>query len=198
MKKSSTLWFLPILGLLTMPVVARDYDQGFERLENRLERQERRVERGVRSGQLTDKEARQLRKTLQKTANKQHKYLRDGVLSREERRALAKRLDKSSELIRQLASNDRYRGYSNHKDRRYDGYRYDRYDRLGEHDSWRYGSDLYRYDYRYGSPGPRRYNDGFSGLLGQLDAYRYDHGDRYAAKDTNISDWLYLLDRLSR
>ena len=198
MKKSRILWFLPILGLLTMPVVARDYDHGTDRLENRLERQERRVERGVRRGTLTDKEARQLRKTLEKTANKQRKYLRDGALSREERRALAKRLDKSSELIRQLARNDRYRGYPNRKGRGYDNYRHDRHDRFGEHDSWRYGPDLYRYDYRYGYPDTRRYHDGLSGLLAELDAYRYGQGDRYGGKETDISDWLYLLDRLSR
>jgi hypothetical protein len=195
MKKSSMLWFLPILGLLAMPVVARDYDHGYGRLDNRLERQELRIERGVRNGQLTDEEAAQLHKALQKTLNKERKYLRDGVLSREERRALAKRLDKSDQLMRQLLHNDRYRGYSNRKPRRYDDYRHDRY---RNHDDWRYGPERHRYGFRYEYPDPGRHFADGSYLLDQLDLYRYDPGDRYAGKDPHISDWLYLLDRLSR
>lgn len=194
MRKSSMLWFLPILCLLTAPVVARDYAHGFNRWDDRLERQERRIERGVRSGQLTDKEAAKLRKTLQKIENKERKYLRDGVLSRDERRALAKRLDNSSELIRQFVHNDKYRRYSNHQHRRYD----DRHHRYPYRDDWRYGPEGYRYDFRHGSPGRGRHSDDWSYLLDQLDRYRYDDGDRYAGTGPDVSDWLYLLDGLSR
>ena len=195
MKKSSMLWFLPILCLLTVPVMARGYDHGFNRWDDRLERQEQRIQRGVRSGQLTDKEEAKLRKTLQKIVNKERKYLRDGVLSREERRTLAKRLDNSSERIRQFVHNDQYRRYSNRKHRRYDDDRHDRY-RYG--DDWRYGPEDYRYDFRHGHPGRGRHSDDWSSLLDQLDSYRYEDRDLYAGRDPDISEWLYLLDRLSR
>ena len=75
----------------------------------RLDRQWRRIEQGMRSGELTRKEAKRLKKRHRKLAKLQRVFLDDGRLSRKERRELTDRLDAASNRIYRLKHNDHRR-----------------------------------------------------------------------------------------
>ena len=74
----------------------------------------------MRSGELTRKEAKRLRKQHRHIARLERKFSKDGFLSRHERRKLRRELDAASDRIYRLKHNDRYRGghvppYSHHE-----------------------------------------------------------------------------------
>ena len=112
MKLHKTFWALPLLGILATPAIAdRYYDDGYHhasRFEQRIDRQHRRIERGLRSGELTRKEAKRLRKQLRQIAKLERRYTRDAFLDRHERRKLHNKLNVASERIYRLKHNDRY------------------------------------------------------------------------------------------
>ncbi len=129
MKVSKAIWLIPLLGTLAMPAFAdRDYDDDYRysRIEHRLDRQHYRIKDGVRSGELTRKEARRLRKQQRHIAKMERRFSRDGHLDRQERRTLRRELDDASDRIYRYKHNDRYRNEKQHKTTRYDdhGYRY--------------------------------------------------------------------------
>ena len=113
MKLHKIFWALPLLGTLATPAMAdRYYDNGYHyatRFEQRIDRQHRRIERGVRSGELTRKEAKHLRKQLRRIARLERRYTRDGFLDRHERRKLHSKLNVASDRIYRLKHNNRYR-----------------------------------------------------------------------------------------
>ncbi|MCP4283953.1 MAG: hypothetical protein GY792_05820 [Gammaproteobacteria bacterium] len=132
MKRINALWALPLLGMLAMPAMAgNDYDDGYHsnRVEKRLDRQHWQIKEGVRSGELTRKEAKRLRKQNRHIAELEHSFWRDGHLSRYERRTLHSELNAASDRIYRLKHNDRYRDQhhrGHHKpDRHRDYYYYD-------------------------------------------------------------------------
>ena len=117
MKLHKTFLALPLLGMLVTPAIAgRYYDDGYHnsRFEQRIDRQQQRIEQGVRSGELTRKEAKRLRKQLRHIARLERRYTLDGHLDRYERKKLHNKLDVASNRIYRLKHNDRYRKPKRH------------------------------------------------------------------------------------
>ena len=128
MKTAKTLWLVILLGVFAAPVMADDDDHHYNRFERRLDRQHMRIEGGVKSGALTRKEAKRLRKQQRHIAKLERRFERDGHFDRYERRTLQSELDQASKRIYRLKHNDRYR--ERHGGKRG---RYDRHDHYGEH-----------------------------------------------------------------
>jgi len=125
MKTINVLWALPLVGMLVMPAIANDgdYDRyGNSRFEQRLDRQNWRILQGVRSGELTRKEAKRLRKQHRRIARLEHRFGRNGHLNRYERGRLRRELNAASDRIYRLKHNGRYRDRHHrvhHKPERY-------------------------------------------------------------------------------
>ena len=81
-------------------------------IERRKMQLDRRIDQGLRSGQLTEREARRLRDEFNEIARLEYRYRRDGRLSPYERAALDREFDQLAAQIR-WERNDRQRyGYS--------------------------------------------------------------------------------------
>ena len=76
---------------------------------HRLERQWHRIRHGVRSGQLTRREAKRLKRQHRSIEGMFHHFAHDGRYSRWERRELVATLNHASERIRWMKHNDRVR-----------------------------------------------------------------------------------------
>ena len=109
MKLFKTLVTVPLACLLAMPVYAHHPDEGYARYDKRVERQQSRIRQGIKSGELTRQEAKQLRQQQRKIAKLARKFNRDGYLSRHEKRKLEKKQDKASKRIYRLKHNDQYK-----------------------------------------------------------------------------------------
>ena len=130
MKIQKTLWTVVFLGMLTMPAWAdRDHYDGYydNRFEQRQDRQHRRIQKGIRSGELTRKEAQRLRKQQRRIEKMADRFTYDGYLDRRERRELKRRLNAASDRIYRLKHNDRYRFDRKRRHDRYSGYNRDVY-----------------------------------------------------------------------
>jgi hypothetical protein len=105
---AKTLLASSLCVLMVVPAHAgRSHDDG--PLLNRVERQHQRIVGGVKSGALTRKETRKLKKQNHKTRRMARKFNSDDVLSVKERRILDNRLDKVSHRIYKFKHNDRER-----------------------------------------------------------------------------------------
>lgn len=106
-------------GLLaTAPVFAshgdlRDLKQGG--IGERLERQQHRIQQGVKQHQLTHREARQLRAQQRDIRYLAKRFSKDGKLSKRERRILTRQLKASSLQIKRLKHNELYRYVDMHE-----------------------------------------------------------------------------------
>ncbi|MGJ0486759.1 MAG: hypothetical protein ACR65R_19810 [Methylomicrobium sp.] len=69
------------------------------RVDRRQEKQEQRIEQGVRSGQLTTKEAQRLEEQQNRIQGMEDKTKVDGVVTRKERSRLNRRQNKASQNI---------------------------------------------------------------------------------------------------
>ena len=134
MKNLKAIYLAPLLALLTVPAMAYHKHDG-SRFENRLERQEIRIDRGVRNGELTRHEERKLRKRQHKVERMFDRFNEDGKLNKKERRKLQAALDKNSKKIKRLKHNDKQREV-----------RVKRHYRFGYHDHDRHdhGRDVWR------------------------------------------------------
>lgn len=114
MKKISVLFI--VLGLLSMVASCVVSSQGpvyqersdhhkqdifYERIEN----QQRRINQGIESGELTRKEAGMLQDNLNWIRDKYLRMTADGILTQNEQERLDKMLDKNSEMIRNKKHN---------------------------------------------------------------------------------------------
>lgn len=72
---------------------------------------QRQIEKGIRRGQLSPREVKNLRKQQQKIARLESRFKRDGVLTRPERTILKKKLNQVSRRISALSRNDQYARY---------------------------------------------------------------------------------------
>jgi hypothetical protein len=90
---------------------------------NRTDRQ--RIQRGIRSGQLTREEARQIRERQQQIRNERRTYRSDGVITRDERREIRRDRREQDRYIRSQRRDDDRRPRWNRDDddnRRGNGY----------------------------------------------------------------------------
>ncbi len=76
-------------------------------LKKRFKNQRFRINHGIRTGELTRKETRHLRRQQRQIRNLRHRFLADGRLTHRERRILNRRLNRSSERIYALKHNRR-------------------------------------------------------------------------------------------
>lgn len=97
---------IPLLALLSLPALAhpKHVDNG---IHDRLQRQEQRIEQGLRSGELTHREQHRLQRELRETRQLLRDLRRDGNLNRGDRHALQRKLDANSRLIARLKHNSR-------------------------------------------------------------------------------------------
>ena len=84
----------------------RRYAQYLDRRQNR---QLRRIEQGIDSGELTRKEARKLTRQQRRLDRVEREFSEDGRYSRKERRILEAKLDRASDAIYRKKHNDRIR-----------------------------------------------------------------------------------------
>lgn len=112
MKKSIALLTIAALGILAMPAQAHNNSPDlnrFDRMEQRLDNQRYRIRDGIKSGELTRKETRHLRKQQRHIIRLTYRFMHDGYLNRNEFRELRDELNHSSKRIYRLKHNDRNR-----------------------------------------------------------------------------------------
>ena len=156
----------PLAVLIAMPIYAHPNHSDYETypiLSDRAERQKMRIKNGVKSGTLTKKEARKLRKQQKNLANLEEKFISDGFLSRSERKKLKKKRDKASDRIYRLKHNDEVRAYGKKH-------------AIRKHHPHSFWSEKPYFSYRdkgYGDYGyeDRRHNDSLSLILRFIDFY---------------------------
>lgn len=104
------------------------------RVDRRQENQLSRIRDGRRSGSLTKREVRKLKKVQRKIDRMEYRYAKDGHIDKRERRKLNKALERSSRRIYKLKHNDVYRGSRdlthNHE-----------YGTGGNREGWRHGQE---------------------------------------------------------
>jgi hypothetical protein len=88
---------LAILAAAALPVAAQT---ATPTVDQRQANQEARIQQGVRTGELTPKEAARLEKGQAKVQKKEAKAKSDGVVTKKERAKLAKEQDKQGKKIR--------------------------------------------------------------------------------------------------
>ena len=103
MKKLLTV---AVLGALSLPAFAQNTTP---QIDQRQDRQERRIEQGVRSGELTPRETARLERGQARIRHMEQAALADGHISRRERAAIQREQDKQNQLIARLKHNDRTR-----------------------------------------------------------------------------------------
>jgi uncharacterized membrane protein YebE (DUF533 family) len=90
---------LAVAGALALPAFAQAQTQSTPRIDTRQERQETRIERGEKSGQLTPKEAARLEKGQAHVQKMENKAVADGKVTKKERAKIEKAQDKQSKKI---------------------------------------------------------------------------------------------------
>ncbi len=110
-----TLILLATGVLVALPAQAQR-GGGFN-VEERMDRQQGAIERGIDSGMLTRREAKSLQREQREIRHMLGEYRRDGYPPREIRRVLADRLDRAERHIRDLSHNEEvsYRGRDDHR-----------------------------------------------------------------------------------
>lgn len=111
------------LSAVAVPAMANHDHRGWDRVERRLERIDRQIDQGVRSGQITRHEAVRLRGEFRQLVQLERRYAwTGGGLDRREMADLDWRFDRLQAQVR-YERRDRQRagyGYDRRYDRRYD------------------------------------------------------------------------------
>lgn len=120
MKKLITLSAIIAACTVAVPAMAR----GGDRVDERQDRQQHRIEQGYRSGDLTRHEARRLERGQDRIDLMQRQARRDGHVDRHERRRIGEAVARQDRRIHQERHDgDRWRGYgysrNEHGDRGY-------------------------------------------------------------------------------
>ena len=87
-----------VAGFLTVPVYT--LAQSTPRIDQRQEKQDERIERGIEKGQITNREARRLEEGQEHVEDLEEQARRDGKVTRDEKRRIEKAQDKQSQQIR--------------------------------------------------------------------------------------------------
>jgi hypothetical protein len=144
MKTQNTLWAVVFLAMLITPAWAdrNHYDGHYDnRFEQRQDRQHWRIKQGIRSGELTRKEAKRLHRQQRRLEKLANRFADDGYLDRQERRELRRRLNAASDRIYRLKHNDRYRFDRKRRHERYSDYNHEGYLGRKHHDSYQVFDD---------------------------------------------------------
>ncbi len=104
MKRTSRL-LIAVLAVVALPGVAQT---STPKVDQRQANQQQRIDQGVASGQLTDKEAARLAKGQAQVENKEAKAKADGKVTANERKKLQHAQDQQSKKIKH-EKNDRQR-----------------------------------------------------------------------------------------
>jgi hypothetical protein len=88
------------LALIGISTAALAESTETPRIDVRQERQAERIEKGVESGALTEKEAKRLERQQERTAKMEEKAKADGVVTKKERAHLHHRENKTSKHIK--------------------------------------------------------------------------------------------------
>ena len=104
MKKVLTI---AVLAALSLPAFAEV--PSTPRIDQRQDNQEHRIEQGVRTGQLTPREAARLERGQARIRQMERQALADGHISRRERAAIDREQEKQNQLIARLKHNERVR-----------------------------------------------------------------------------------------
>jgi hypothetical protein len=86
--------------------------QSTPRIDNRQEKQDERIERGVESGQLTKKEARRLERGQENVERLEDKAMRDGKITERERDRIETAQDNQSKRIHNQRKDEQRRWWS--------------------------------------------------------------------------------------
>jgi Skp family chaperone for outer membrane proteins len=132
MKIYKTIILLPLVAVMSSPVMAHYGHDGYFKFDQRIERQQKRIKKGVLHAELTKKEAKKLRKQHRNIKKLKRQFQKDGLLIRHERKTLQRELDLASKRIYRFKHNNhnRYDGSNEHKKKRSTGHsRYHDYDR---------------------------------------------------------------------
>jgi len=168
MLKSKLLAVAALSGLmLAAPAVMADRDGS--RFEHRADRQQARIEHGVRNGSLTRKEAKILRRDQRELARMERRFAKDGRLDKHERKVLKREYRDASQRIRHFKHDDDYRHKHKYTYKHKDRYRVD--DRYWDHDR-RHKHSWVKHDkrhYRWPGHGVRLGDDGWWVLFGYRD-----------------------------
>ena len=106
MKGRKTVLILMATGwLLSLPAQAQRGGPAGPRFDERLDRQEAAIQRGLDSGELTRREARTLRREQDEVRQFMHELRRDGYPPHEAQRLIERRLDRVGRHIRELSGN---------------------------------------------------------------------------------------------
>lgn len=114
MKTYTTILLLTLVAAISSPVMAHYDDDGYTGFDQRIERQQKRINKGVRNGELTNRESRKLRKQQRYIKKINRQFKKDGHLSHHERKNLKRKLNLASKRIYRLKHNDRYRNNNSH------------------------------------------------------------------------------------
>lgn len=144
MKIYKTIFLLALVAVISNPVMAHQDHDGYSKFDQRIERQQKRIKKGVRHGELTKRESHKLRKQHRHIKKLNRLFKKDGHLTRFERQTLKRELNLASQRINQLKHNDRYRDNDFHDHRPSKRRHTDHYQRTRHHD---HGS-LNRINYR--------------------------------------------------
>ncbi len=105
MQRTTKLFAALVFGLAALPALAQTPAPAAKdptatpRLDRREARQEKRIEQGVKSGQLTDKEAARLEKREEHLKAQEAKAKADGVVTPQERAKLEREANRDSRAI---------------------------------------------------------------------------------------------------
>jgi hypothetical protein len=86
-----------VAGSLAVPVYT--LAQSTPRIDQRQEKQDERIERGIEEGQITKKEGRRLEKGQEHVEDLEEKARRDGKVTKDEKRRVEEAQDKQSQQI---------------------------------------------------------------------------------------------------
>ena len=91
---------LTMIALLVAALPATGLAQSSSRIDERQANQQRRIDEGVKSGQLTKKEAERLQEDQRRIQKMEDQARADGKITAEERRRIERAQDRESERIR--------------------------------------------------------------------------------------------------
>ncbi|MDX2157152.1 MAG: hypothetical protein SFW09_11645 [Hyphomicrobiaceae bacterium] len=98
------------IALATLSTAAAAQSYGSNRIDRREANQERRIQEGLRSGDITRREYRQLEAEQRRIQEMERQAKRDGYIDRREAREIARSQDAASRHIAQERSDGERRG----------------------------------------------------------------------------------------